>query len=76
MINDQIKTNRCFLGNSEALSSNLNFLLARKSTENRRFGGVLKITWRSGSQTTSSAGVLQIGMDTRIEKLHFESHNC
>ena len=23
MINDQIKTNRCFLGNSEALSSNL-----------------------------------------------------
>ena len=50
--------------------------VARKSTENRRFGGVLKITWQPDSQTTSSMGVLQIGMDTRIEKLHFESHNC
>ena len=51
-------------------------VLTQNSTENRHFGGVLKITWWSNSQTTSSTGILQIGMDASIEKLCFESHNC
>ena len=75
MINDQIK-NRCFLGNFWGAELESEVLLAQKNTKNRRFGGVLKITWRSDSQTTSSTGVLRTGMDTRIEELHLESHNC
>ena len=31
MINDQIKTNKCFLGNSEALSSNLKSFALKKA---------------------------------------------
>ena len=76
MINDQIKMNRCFLGNFWGAELESEVLLTQKSTENRHFGGVLKIIWWSDSQTTSSTGVLPIGMDARIEKLNFESHNC
>ena len=35
MVNDQITTNRYFLGNSEALSSNLKSFWFKKSIENR-----------------------------------------
>ena len=71
MVNDQIMTNRYFLGNSEALSSNLKSFWLKKASRT----GVLKITWQSDHQTTSNMGMLWIGMDARFEKLHFEPHN-
>ena len=75
IVNDQITTNRCFLGNFDALSSNLtSFLL--KNAPRTIVLGCTEITWRCDHQTTSSMGMLQNGIDARFEKLHFEPHNC
>ena len=67
IINDYLKMSGCFLGNFEALSSN------RKSFWHQKAPITIFLGY---TKTMSSTGGLQIGMDARLEELHFEPSNC
>ena len=64
-----------FLGQCWGAELESEVLLTPKSIETIVLG-CTEISWRSGRQAMSSTGVLQTGMDARLEELHFEPHNC